>query len=82
MELQIGSIVRSRAGHDVGQYFAVVDLDDKFVYICDGRQRPLERTKKKNRLHIAVTKTTLTSEEMQSNKGLRRLLKEYVDNRA
>lgn len=82
MELQIGSVIRSKAGHDVGQYFAVVEVNDKFVLICDGKQRPLERPKKKNRIHIAVTKTFLTFEEMQSNKGLRKKLREYVYNKA
>lgn len=82
MELQVGSVVRSKAGHDVGQYFVVVEMNSRYVFICDGKQRPLERSKRKNRLHIAVTKTKLSSEDMETNHGLRKSLRQYLDNEA
>lgn len=82
MELQKGSVVRSRAGHDLGEHFVVVDIKDSYVFICDGRQRPLENPKRKNPLHIAKTNTILTSEQMRSNSGLRKALRPFNENSA
>lgn len=79
MELQKGSVIRSKAGHDKGQYFAVIEDFGDYVLICDGKQRPLEKPKRKNTLHIAVTKTILASEQMQTDKGLRKALKSFND---
>jgi len=82
MELQKGSVVCSKAGHDSGLFFVVVDVLNGFVLICDGKQRPLEKPKRKNTLHIAKTNTILTFEQMQTNNGLRKALKSFNDNRA
>lgn len=79
MELQIGSVVRSKAGHDSGQFFVVVQVLDGYIQICDGKQRPLEKPKRKNTLHIAKTNTTLSSEQMQTNNGLRKALRSFYD---
>lgn len=82
MKLQNGSVIRSVAGHDLGDVFVVVDFSDKFVLICNGKQRPLEKPKRKNLIHIAITNTTLTSEQIQTNKGLRKALSDCKSNSA
>lgn len=77
MELTLGSIVRSRAGRDKGNYLAVTAIEDNAVLICDGKERPLERPKRKNLKHIAVTTAVLGADDMANNRALRRALRSY-----
>ncbi|MBO6302357.1 MAG: KOW domain-containing RNA-binding protein [Ruminiclostridium sp.] len=80
MELVKGTVVISRAGRDKGYPLAVVGLDGKFVLVADGKERPLERPKKKNPIHLAVTKKTVNVEGV-SDKALRRALKEALNDK-
>ena len=57
MENDFGTIIKSLAGHDKNEYFVLINSDDKFVYIADGKSRTLERPKKKNRKHVQFTRT-------------------------
>lgn len=48
-----GQLVRSIAGRDRGSYYLVVaDSEDGFVWLADGRKRPLEHLKRKNIRHL------------------------------
>ena len=47
MELKEGSVVKSKAGRDKGRFMVVINFDESHVYVCDGKERPLERPKKK-----------------------------------
>ena len=47
MELKKGSVVISKAGRDKGYFLVVVDFNDKEVFVCDGKERPVEKPKKK-----------------------------------
>ena len=49
---QPGTLVRSLAGHDRGGIYAVLAADAAFVYIADGRRRPVNHPKKKKRRHL------------------------------
>ncbi|MBQ6624798.1 MAG: KOW domain-containing RNA-binding protein [Clostridia bacterium] len=77
MEIKIGSVVRSKTGRDSNGMFAVVGIDEKYVYICDGKERPVERPKRKNPKHISATKIIIDAEEMQTNRKLKKALKNY-----
>jgi ribosomal protein L14E/L6E/L27E len=47
-DLQLGQIVRSKAGRDRGKWFAVVGLEgDAFVYLADGKTRSTENPNSK-----------------------------------
>lgn len=51
--LQLGQLVRSKAGHDKGQVFLVYEqVDAKHVMLVDGRRRTLEKPKKKRIIHL------------------------------
>lgn len=50
--IQVGDIVVSTSGRDKDKYFLVVDVDDKFVKIVNGKQRKLSLAKIKNQKHI------------------------------
>ncbi len=50
---QPGQIVRSKAGHDKGTIFLVLDVcDAKHVCVVDGRRRSLARPKTKRVIHL------------------------------
>jgi len=52
-ELRPGQLVRSLAGRDKGNHYLVLrELDDKIVLLVNGRSRPVNRPKKKNRIHL------------------------------
>ena len=74
MELKKGSVVISKAGRDKGYFLAVVDFNDKEVFVCDGKERPVEKPKKKKPLHLAITRYVLTEEETATNRSLKKAL--------
>jgi ribosomal protein L14E/L6E/L27E len=77
MDLIKGTVVISKAGRDKGHALAVVGTEGGYVLIADGKERPLGRPKKKNPMHLAVTKKTVDVENV-SDKALRRALCEAV----
>ena len=52
MEVDKSSLVVSKAGRDQGQLFYVIDADEQYVYLADGKSRMLEKPKRKKRKHI------------------------------
>ena len=52
MEVDKSSLVVSKAGRDQGQLFYVIDADEQYVYLSDGKSRKLEKPKRKKRKHI------------------------------
>ena len=52
MEVDKSSLVVSKAGRDHGQLFYVIDADEQYVYLADGKSRRLEKPKRKKRKHI------------------------------
>ena len=52
-----GFFVISKDGHDKGQFYLVkAVVDDKFVLVVNGENRPLGSPKRKNIRHLFVTK--------------------------
>ncbi len=78
-DVKIGSVVISKAGHDSDGIFAVVKIEEKYVYICDGKERPVERPKRKNPKHILSTEFILESEEISTNRKLKKALGKYAE---
>ena len=52
MEVDKSSLVVSKAGRDQGQLFYVIDADEQYVYLADGKSRRLEKPKRKKRRHV------------------------------
>lgn len=74
VDVKKGQVVRSIAGHDSNDIFAVVGSDEKNVFICDGRERKVEKPKRKNRKHIEILTYVLEPEEMAANGRLKKSL--------
>ena len=50
-DLTIADLVRSVAGRDTGELFYVVGCDETFLYLVNGKDRSIEKPKKKKRKH-------------------------------
>ena len=48
----ISDVVVSTAGHDQGELFYVVSTDDQFLYLANGKDRTLDKPKRKKRRHV------------------------------
>ena len=70
-----GTVVKSLAGRDSGYLLAVVGEEDGCVLVADGKERPLERPKKKNPNHLApLLQLQPLTWELRGNKALRKAL--------
>ena len=78
MELTCRQIVRSNSGRDKNTFLVIVKTDKEYVFICDGKERPLERPKRKNIKHICPTKLCLSEKQMATNRELRRTIRELA----
>ena len=50
--IHISDVVVSTAGHDQGQLFYVIDTDETFLYLANGKDRTLDKPKRKKRKHV------------------------------
>ena len=78
----IGQIVCSKSGRDKGYFLVVISEDEKFLYVADGKERPLEQPKRKNPKHLMLTNTVLEENSFKTNKSLRKTLAVFKDQRA
>jgi len=84
-DVQVGQVVRSKAGRDKGTAFVVINvIDDKYISITDGDFRKLDNPKKKKIRHLIVYKTVLEelkdkllNSEKINNAYIRRLLEPF-----
>lgn len=76
MNIQIGSVVKALAGREKDSFYVAVGIHDGFVFIADGKERKLEKPKRKNIKHISPTKTIINTDEL-TNKKLRKLIAEF-----
>ena len=53
-ELTISDVVRSTAGRDAGEIFYVIGEDPVYLTLANGKDRPLDRPKRKKRKHVSV----------------------------
>lgn len=79
-----GMLARSKAGHDIGKLYVVMDVDTEYVYLADGVSRTVDKTKKKKRKHIQIIykipallqKVMSEGREMQ-NEHIKKAIKDY-----
>ena len=67
MEIQAGSLVYSKAGHDRGILFLVLRIEGEYAYLADGKTRKLEKPKKKKQKHLQKTNWYIAPDETVSN---------------
>ena len=50
--MNISDVVVSTAGHDQGQLYYVISTDETYLYLANGKDRTLDRPKRKKRKHV------------------------------
>ena len=81
----IGNLAVSLAGHDKGQIYLIIREDGEYVYLCDGRLKTTEQSKRKNRKHIQIIKRGVDQElaarlakgESVRDEEIKRMIKLY-----
>ena len=51
-DILISDVVITTAGRDAGEWFYVVDADSAFLFLANGKDRTLEKPKRKKRKHV------------------------------
>lgn len=72
--LERGRVVKSLAGRDCGKLLAVIEADEKTALVCDGKERPVDRPKRKNVRHLLPLDSVLDEETIKRNKALKKAL--------
>ena len=81
MKVVKGSVVKSLAGRDQDRLFVAVAATDRCVFIADGKERKLEKPKRKNIKHISPTGTVVDLTDM-TDKKLRKLVSAFTTQNA
>ena len=58
MNKYIGCFATSIAGHDHNNIYVIIDADDEYVYLVDGKIRKVNNPKKKKLKHVQLIKRT------------------------
>ena len=81
MDIVKSNIVKSAAGRDKGDFFFVLDTQEEFLLLADGKTRRVEKPKKKKRKHVtfvgeshSVVAEKIKSSEKITNSELRKAL--------
>lgn len=56
MDLNAGMLVRSKAGRDKDCIYVINSVNDEYVYVTDGKTKPICHLKRKNRKHLQPIK--------------------------
>lgn len=79
MEMKVGQVVISTAGHDKGDLLMIAGFENTQVLVCDGKRRRLEKPKCKNPRHLEATEMFLDKDSMATNKMLRKTLNKIAN---
>ena len=74
MDIKIGQRVFSKRGRDKGKAFVVLSVEGEYVFLADGRLRPLSKAKKKKLRHIQPTKREIGETGGLTDAGIRKWL--------
>lgn len=58
MNNYIGYFATSLAGHDHSNIYVIVDADNEYVYLVDGKLKKVDNPKKKKLKHVQIIKIT------------------------
>lgn len=84
---ELGQIVKSCAGRDKDELFLIIEINNDFLFLVDGKSRRLESPKKKKKKHVQITH--MISEEISvklnngdkiTNTDIRNSLKDFRQN--
>lgn len=73
-----GRVVISAAGRDKGRLLAVIGYENGAVLVCDGKERPLKKAKRKNPRHLIETGYRVDEESLATDLRLKRALRQFT----
>lgn len=84
-EFVVGDLVVSTAGHDMGQFYVIIDIIDKnYVALADGKNKPITSPKKKKIKHILSLdcrdvdfEQKISKKDVDSNAYIKKILKNF-----
>lgn len=84
-EFVVGDLIVSTAGHDMGQFYVIVDIIDKnYVALADGKNKPITSPKKKKIKHILSLdcrdvdfEQKISKKDVDSNAYIKKILKNF-----
>ena len=67
-DIHISDVVVSTAGRDQGAWFYVIDEDPVYLMLANGKDRPLDKPKRKKRKHVqkVLRSETRVAEKIRS----------------
>ena len=67
-DINISDVVMTTAGRDAGQWFYVISADPVFLLLANGKDRTLEKPKRKKRKHVqkVLRSETRVAEKIRS----------------
>ncbi len=74
MEFCKGELVVGTAGREKDRLLCVMAFDGKYVFLCDGKERPLENPKRKNPKHVKKINKILPERSFITDRALRKAL--------
>ena len=84
--LSPGDIVVSMAGREKDNCFVVVDVQDNFALICDGKSRKIDKPKKKKIKHLSsvighseFVSAKFDKGEAVTNREIKKELRSYAE---
>lgn len=77
VQVKSGMIVYSNYGHDKNRFYVILKVEGKYVFIADGKNKTLLKSKKKNLKHISLTKDSLDLSLLDTDKKIRQSLWNY-----
>ncbi len=78
MEFCKGELVVCTAGREKDKLMCVVNADEKYVYVCDGKERTLDKPKRKNPRHLTKTDKKIDDSMILTDRALRKALSKEV----
>lgn len=78
--MKIGNVVEALAGKEKGQLFVIVNLDDKYAYLSDGKRLKVVKPKKKSFKHIRLfdSESLSESEVLDKNERVNALIRKFL----
>ena len=78
MEFCKGELVVCTAGREKERLMCVVAFDEKYVYLCDGKERKFGDPKRKNPKHVLKTDKQISEIVCSTDRALRKALSKEV----
>ena len=77
MVLKPGMLAKSKAGRDKDCIYVIISVNDEYVYLADGKKRPVCQAKKKNCKHVQpISKARCDS--VSDDDEIRRVIRGYM----